>query len=141
MSGNIEDPFLKTFFARIPKDVAPTFTAPQLDAVKRAFGARYRGAHTIDLRLSVPLWRRSIYLVFLAGAEQRVFDRRPVKQLFRQLWTFTNAIMLMVDIRGRLVHGRLRRQAAGRLGCYPWSHVARPDDRAASPLTPAHHEM
>ena len=96
MSGNIEDPFLKTFFARIPKDVAATFTAPQLDAVKRAFGARYRGAHAIDLRLSLPLWRRSIYLVFLAGAEQRRFDRRPLELLFRQVWTFANAALLVV---------------------------------------------
>jgi hypothetical protein len=96
MSGDIEDPFLKAFFARIPKDVAPTFTAAQLDAVKRAFGARYRGAHAIDLRLSLPLWRRSVYLVLLAGSEQRTFDRRSLERLFRQLWTYTNAAVLVV---------------------------------------------
>ena len=43
MSGDIADPFLRTFFSRIPKDVAASFTAAQLDAVKLAFGARYRG--------------------------------------------------------------------------------------------------
>jgi hypothetical protein len=63
-----------------PKAVAPTFTAEQLDAVKRAFGARYHGAHAIDVRLSLPLWRRSVYLVFLIGPERRTFDRRSLER-------------------------------------------------------------
>src|SRR5512133_1032128 len=96
MSGDIGDPFFAAFFRRIPEEVAPTFTAAQLDAVKRAFGARYRGAHAIDLRLSLPLWQRSVYLVLLAGSEQRTFDRRSLEQLFRQLWTFANAAVLVV---------------------------------------------
>jgi hypothetical protein len=56
--GDVEDPFFATFFSRIPEDVACSFTPAQLDAVKLAFGARVRGAHAIDVRLSLPLGRR-----------------------------------------------------------------------------------
>ncbi len=95
-SKDTGDPFFETFFSRIPKAVAPTFTAEQLDAVKRAFGARYHGAHAIDVRLSLPLWRRSVYLVFLIGSERRTFDRRSLERLLRQLSTFANAAVLAV---------------------------------------------
>ena len=38
-------------------------------------------------------------------------------------------------VHGRLVRGRLCRQAAGRLECFPWyRHAARPHDRATAPL-------
>ena len=94
MSGDIGDPFFAAFFRRIPEEVAPTFTAAQLDAVKRAFGARYRGAHAIDIRLSLPLRRRSLYLV--AGTERRTFDRRSLERLLRQLSTVANAAVLAV---------------------------------------------
>ncbi len=89
-----DDPFLRTFFSRIPKDVAASFTPAQLDAVKLAFGARVRGAHTIDLRLSLPLGRRWGYCVLLAGLERRTFHWRWLKEWFRPLLTFGNAIAL-----------------------------------------------
>lgn len=92
MSATIEDPFLKLFFSRIPKDVAPTFTSAQLDAVKRAFGARSAGAHAVDLRFSVPLGRGRGYVVLLAGREQRSDDRLALERLFRPLWKVGNAM-------------------------------------------------
>ncbi|MFO1190219.1 MAG: 3-phosphoshikimate 1-carboxyvinyltransferase [Alphaproteobacteria bacterium] len=79
------DPFLIQFFGRIPKDVASTFTDAQLDAVKRAFGARSWGAHRIDLRFSIPLpWRR-YYVVFLCGTERRDPERRHLERILRPL--------------------------------------------------------
>lgn len=95
MSGDIEDPFLKTFFSRIPSDVAKTFSAAQLDAVKRAYGAREPGAHAVDLRMSVPLGRRWFYFVFLVGPERRVVDRLALERLFRPLWTGANVLVLV----------------------------------------------
>ena len=65
------DPFLAKFFARIPREVAASFDEAQLAAVKRAFGARDFGMHTIDLRRSVRfLWWR-FYVVLLVGKERR----------------------------------------------------------------------
>ena len=93
MSGEIEDPFHRMFFARIPKDVAASFTPAQLDAIKRAFGARVVGAHAVDIRMSIPLGWRSVYVVLLAGREKRTFGRATLERLFRPLWTAANAVV------------------------------------------------
>ena len=90
MSGEIEDPFHALFFSRIPGEVARSFSPAQLDAVKRAFGARSPGVHTVDLRFSLPLGRRAWYVVLLAGRERRSSDRSLLDRLFRPLWTAAN---------------------------------------------------
>lgn len=89
------DPFIAQFFSRIPAEVAETFTPAQLDAVKRAFGARSRGAHSIDLRLSIPLIIRRVYLVILAGSERRESDRRAVDRLLAPVWTLANGFLML----------------------------------------------
>lgn len=74
MDGS-RDPFIEQFYSRIPPHIAGTFTDAQLDAIKRAYGARTRGAHGIDVRKSFPfLWMR-LYIVLLMGREKRGFDR------------------------------------------------------------------
>lgn len=94
MSRELEDPFLATFFSRIPTDVAASFSALQLDAVRRAFGARTPGAHAIDLRFSIPFGSRSFYCVLLAGKERRTHDRLAMERLFRPLWNVANAAII-----------------------------------------------
>lgn len=74
MDGS-RDPFLEQFYTRIPASVAGTFTDEQLDAIKRAYGARTRGAHGFEIRKSFPfLWMR-LYVVLLLGREKRTYDR------------------------------------------------------------------
>jgi hypothetical protein len=94
MSAEIEDPFHALFFSRIPADVARSFSPAQLDAVKRAFGARSPGVHAVDLRFSLPIGRRAWYVVFLAGRERRSSDRTIMERLFRPLWTGANVLVL-----------------------------------------------
>lgn len=70
MDGS-RDPFFEQFYTRVPAQVAATFTDEQLDAVKLAFGARTKGAHSIEVRKSFPfLWTR-LYIVLLMGRERR----------------------------------------------------------------------
>ncbi len=66
-----DDPFFNRFFERIGADAAESFSDAQLDAIKRAFGARGFASHRIDLRLSVPLLFTRLYLVLLIGRERR----------------------------------------------------------------------
>ncbi len=69
LSGNA---FIARFLARVPREVAASFTPAQLQAVQRAFGMRYVMEHAIDQRRTLHLpWGR-YYLVLLAGR-----DRRP----------------------------------------------------------------
>lgn len=95
MRAPVSDPFLNHFFQRIPAEVAETFTDAQLDAIKRAFGARTPGSHTIDLRFSIPLPRRCYYLVLLAGKERRSPERIDLERMMRPLWSLANGLSIV----------------------------------------------
>ncbi len=61
---------------RIPMNVCFTFTSEQLDALRRVFGDRFDGRHTVDMRgrLYLP-WSR-YYVVLQAGRDRRTDVRR-----------------------------------------------------------------
>ena len=68
-SSNAEA-FIRRFLARVPPEVAGTFSPAQLAAVQRAFGMRYAVEHSVDLRRSVRLpWGR-YYFVLLFGRDR-----------------------------------------------------------------------
>jgi hypothetical protein len=95
MKPKTHDPFFRLFFDRIPAGVADTFTDDQLDAIKLAFGARTRGSHAVDIRLSIPLVVRRVYVVFLAGDERRPEMRRRLERAIRPVWTTANAMVIL----------------------------------------------
>ena len=66
---DFHDRFERAFNARIPRNVAASFTAEQLAAVKTAFGGERWDGHPLDIRGSVPLLRW--YFVFIAGSDRR----------------------------------------------------------------------
>ena len=91
-----KDPFLRRFYARIPANMVQTFSDGQLDAIKRAFGSRTRGAHAVDIRLSIPIGSRSYYLILLAGRERRSARRLAWERTRRPLWTAANVIAMLI---------------------------------------------
>jgi hypothetical protein len=91
MSDVNHDPFQQVFFSRIPADVARSFSAEQLDAVKVAFGARAPGAHALDFRFSLPLGPRSWYVVLLVGRLRRRSDRTIARRQLRRVRAAVNA--------------------------------------------------
>lgn len=103
MTATHEDPFLTLFFSRIPKELVSTFTPAQLDAVKRAFGARSAGAHAVDLRMSFPLLRNRGYLVVLAGRERRGAERLAFERLLRPIWSAANVLLAGCIMLGAVV--------------------------------------
>lgn len=98
MSPPAEDPFQKLFFSRIPTEIAQSFSAEQLEAVKLAFGARSPGAHVLDLRFSVPFGERSWYVVLLAGQMRRLSPRRTLKRLFHSLRSTVSAVLAVAIV-------------------------------------------
>jgi len=75
------DAFTARFLARMPAEVAASFTPAQLQAVRRAFGMRYAVAHAVDVRRCVRLpWGR-YYVVMLAGRDTREEGERPGRRL------------------------------------------------------------
>ncbi len=63
------------FLARLPPEVAVTFTKTQLDAVDLHYGMRHRVNHAIDWRRRIGLPFLKFYLVVLAGREDRGAER------------------------------------------------------------------
>lgn len=69
--------FTARFLARVPPDVAASFTPAQLRAVQASFGMRYAMDHAIDLRRRLRLpWLGDVYVVLLAGLDRRRDDGR-----------------------------------------------------------------
>jgi hypothetical protein len=59
------------FLQRLPLQLARSFNTEQLAAIELHFGMRYRMAHAIDWRTRFRLPFAEIYVVLLAGREQR----------------------------------------------------------------------
>ena len=91
-----DDPFLRDFYARIPPPIAAGFSDQQLMAIRMAYGARTRGAHWIDLRTSLPLFGKRIYLVLLAGSERRSRQRRQLDRKSHPLAMAGNLVAMML---------------------------------------------
>jgi uncharacterized membrane protein YfcA len=66
---------LVRFLNDMPPQVAITLNPTQLEAIQQALAARAWRQHTIDIRLTVPVFARKFYLVVLAGKEQRSTPR------------------------------------------------------------------
>ncbi|MBV8093193.1 MAG: hypothetical protein JOY71_01455 [Acetobacteraceae bacterium] len=66
-----DDAFTSRFLARLPREVATSFSPDQLAAIQYAFGMRYAVEHGVDVRRTVHLpWGR-YYFVMLAGRDRR----------------------------------------------------------------------
>ncbi len=76
---------------KIPEDMAKTFTDGQLAAIEWALEDGTPGKKAVDVRLSILLFRRRAFLVFLAGLERRSPERRSQEGKKHALWTFANA--------------------------------------------------
>ncbi len=97
----VEEPVLKDttdshsscswLLKRIPEDMAKTFTDGQLAAIEWALEDGTPGKKAVDVRLSIPLFRRRGFLVILAGLERRSPERRSQDRKRHALWTFANA--------------------------------------------------
>jgi hypothetical protein len=71
-----KDVFVTNLLRKIPAEHRDGFTDAQLQALKVALGARSGGAHAIDLRGTLGIWRWRYYYGFLAGRNLRTLTRR-----------------------------------------------------------------
>lgn len=88
------DPFVKRFFARIPAKTAASFSEAQVLYLKQKYGNRAWGSHAVDLRLSIPFYKRGFYLVLLLGKERRSSDRLHYERIHHRLWTAANTVLI-----------------------------------------------
>ena len=87
-AAEFNDRFERTFFSRIPADVAQSFSDEQLTAIKTVFGGEVWNSHPVDLRGTLRLPFRRWYFVVLAGPDKRTAKsqrvptraRRPIRR-------------------------------------------------------------
>ena len=87
--------FCRRLLANVPQEVAASFTAAQLAAIESALEDRSRRRLPLDIRLSIPFFRRDFFLVFLGGREKRSPERLKRDRVKHGLWTFINVCTLV----------------------------------------------
>jgi hypothetical protein len=87
--------FCRWLLANVPQHVAASFTASQLEAIESALETRPRSRLPLDIRVSIPFFRRRFFLVFLGGPEKRSLERLKRERVKHALWTFTNICTLV----------------------------------------------
>ncbi len=87
--------------SRVPQEVRDSLTEQQYDAVRCALIARNEySRHRLDIRIRIPLFFRSYYVVFFAGRDRRASTcrlengrlarvPRPMRRAFHLLISFT----------------------------------------------------
>jgi hypothetical protein len=65
------DPVIKKFLAQIPPQIAGTFTDAQLTELKRIFGKRVNSSNQVNIRISIPFFKKGFYFVLLIGKDRR----------------------------------------------------------------------
>ena len=71
-------------------DVAESFTETQLSAIERALEERSPSKPGLDLRLSIPLFRRRYFFVLFGGSDKRSPERLRRDRSAHPLWTMVN---------------------------------------------------
>ncbi len=98
-AAEFNDRFERTFFSRIPPEVAQSFTDEQLTAIKTVFGGSSWDNHPVDFRGTVRLPFKRWYFVLLAGPDKRSPKRqrstRPLWPIRRALGAATTTITVV----------------------------------------------
>ncbi|PKF51725.1 hypothetical protein [Enterovibrio nigricans] len=86
-TGNIKgsiynDPFIRSFLEKVPKDIASSFTESQLLQLKLMFGTRAKAQHIVDIRTVMGSFSWSYYFVFLLGRNRRDLTRAEQRMAY-----------------------------------------------------------
>ncbi len=91
-----DTPSVEKLLARIPADSGITFTNEQLEVVDLAF-SNWNGVHPIDIRCSIPIWRR-FYISLVVGPERRTPERREQDRETHPLMIFGYIVLITISL-------------------------------------------
>lgn len=97
------DPFVKGLLARIPADIAASFSAEQLLGLKMGLGTRHWKIHPLDFRGTLKVWRWQYYYVLVAGRERRALTRAEIRGAYYLKVLFGFVFILGCTLLGLLV--------------------------------------
>ncbi|MBD3585507.1 3-phosphoshikimate 1-carboxyvinyltransferase [Salinimonas sp. HHU 13199] len=79
-----QSPAVQRLLAKMPQDVADSFTEDQLEGLAQSIGTTRWKTHKVDWRVTIKLWQHRYYLVFLAGRNRRQPSR--LQQTISKTW-------------------------------------------------------
>ncbi len=91
-----DTPAVEKLLARIPTDSGIAFTDEQLEVIDLAF-SNWNGVHPIEVRCSIPIWRR-VYLSIVVGPERRSPERRKQDRKNHPLMIFGNIVLTTASL-------------------------------------------
>ena len=97
------DTLIVKLLEKVPADMRDSFSVDQLVALKVALGGRTWGAHALDLRWTLKLWRWQYYFVVLAGRNRRTLSDRERQVQRLSMAVFLTAFLLMSTAVGLVV--------------------------------------
>lgn len=98
---------------RLPEALRASLTPAQRHALAAVTDPAPATAHPVDLRVTVPMPGRSMFLSVLAGPERRSKDRRSLERRRHPLHTIGNIIFLGSSLVGVYALGLVAFLAAG----------------------------
>ncbi|MBT3399896.1 MAG: hypothetical protein HOF99_03085 [Rhodospirillaceae bacterium] len=98
---------------RLPQAIRASLTPEQQQALSAFIEPAPANAHPVDLRLTVPVPGRPVFLSVLAGPERRSKSRRHLERRRHPLHTIGNIIFLGSSLVGLYVLGLIAFLAAG----------------------------
>jgi hypothetical protein len=90
--GTIRDRLL----GPMDREVALSFTDGQIRELERILAAAPARRLPVDIRITVPFFRRGFFITVLAGPERRSRERRKEERGKHALWTVANACCFAV---------------------------------------------
>jgi len=98
LGGNISG-LVDDVMSRVPPEVTQALSAGQVEKLRAAIAqARPWRRHPIDIRLTLPLFSRRLFVTLVAGADRRNPERRVQDRVTHPLTTVPNLVFIGVGV-------------------------------------------
>lgn len=91
----LESAAIDVLLARVPRAVRDTLTVEQKQGIANAMREVAWRKHPVDVRMSIPFFRRRFYFTMIAGEENRSNERRKIEQSLRPVRTMGNMMFIL----------------------------------------------
>jgi hypothetical protein len=117
-----KDPVLQRILAPIPAEISATFTDTQLAELKKVFIQQFSDKSAVDMRLSIPFFKRRFYLVLLMGKEKRSLQRLKNSK-FKVINSFVGTAYILAMISTILLGSLYMIEEKLKINTFPYSQI------------------